>query len=197
MSRSWNRAALESLHTAGLAAWLGAAAMSGVFAAVTFPQMKALNPRLPAYEAFEGDHWSLAAGQLANRVFMIADGVQFVGAFAAGVTFAILIARRHVHPHRVSTWARGMGVGVGLACVAGLLIIVQPGMQASFKAYWAAAAEGRTAEALRARGAAEALHPWASRLIGGSAICSLTALLAAGWSLGRSASRADDAERAA
>lgn len=191
--RARTRGLLESVHIAGLAAWFGAAGMSGVFAAVTFPMMKRLDPKLPGYAGFEGEHWSLAAGQLANRVFVIADSAQFVGAMAAGVTFAVLVARRHVAADRLSTWVRGLSLSVGIACVAGLLIVVQPGMQSSFRAYWSAAEQGLTQEALRARGAADALHPWASRLIMGGTVCALTGLLAAGWGLGRSASIADDA----
>lgn len=187
MTRTTSRALLESTHVAALAIWLGAAGMSGLFAATVFPKMKELDPKLPAYSAYEGDHWSLAAGQLANQVFIRADVAQFLGALAAGITLAILIARRHITPRWKSTWVRGVALGFGMACVAGLIIFVQPAMQASFKAYWAAAEAGNTQAALNARAAADQLHPWAARLIAGGTFCSLIALLAAGWGLGRAA----------
>ena len=66
----------------------GVLAMTAVVAAVVFPKMRELDPTLPGYPAYDGAHWSLAAGIVAERVFDI--GFVIAGVAVAGCIAGVL-----------------------------------------------------------------------------------------------------------
>jgi hypothetical protein len=186
--RSW-RAFLETVNLVALALWLGAIVFSGVVAARVFVVMRELDPRLNAYADYTGEHWKLAGGKVANGVFAITDIAQFLCALIAGLCFAALVATRIVSPRRLSTWLRGLGLSVGMACVMGLLLVVSPRLHAALAGYWAAAREGKNDEALRLQALAGQIHPTATMLMGVGAFAVLVALVAAAWTLACDSSR--------
>ena len=53
-------AAAEGLHLAALGAWLGAIVVSGAAAAIIFPTMRSLDPRMPEFGSYQGPHWMIA-----------------------------------------------------------------------------------------------------------------------------------------
>src|SRR5690242_5451454 len=83
-------AVLESLHCAALAFWLSAIVLSAGAAAILFPLMHTLDPRLPEYATYTGPHWSLAAGAVANRIFAISGVISLAAAAVAlGALFGL------------------------------------------------------------------------------------------------------------
>ena len=62
--KAWVRIG-ETLHVLSLAVWLGTIMMTGVAAAIIFPEMRRLDPSLAIYSKYTGDHWLLAAGHIA------------------------------------------------------------------------------------------------------------------------------------
>lgn len=186
--RSW-RAFLETVNFVALALWLGAIVFSGVVAARVFVVMRELDPRLNAYAGYTGEHWKLAGGKVANGVFAVTDIAQFLCALIAGLCFASLVATRSVSPRRISTWLRGVGLSVGMACAMGLLLVVGPRLNAALEGYWTAAREGKNDEALRLQALAGQIHPTTTLLMGVGAFAVLMALIAAAWTLAGDSSR--------
>jgi hypothetical protein len=160
----------------------GALGMTGVFAAVVFPAMKGLNPSLPEYAAYSGAHWSLAAGILAERVFGIGFAI-------AGASLALCVAS----VVGLGLWRPAGGrPPVGRA---GLLLLtlalflahatwLQPRMDAAVGEYRSAAIAGDSESAARAKQRFDGMHPFASRLLAGSALSALALLVASAWAAG-------------
>ena len=191
------RARLEALHAAALALWLGARACAGATAAIIFPAMRELNPSLPAYGAYTGEHWKLAAGFAQARVFAVTDIVQFVaGMVAVGSLLALVIrCRAAIWPQdgdtgasagaatraglsRALTAVRAVALVVAIACFGYYLVGLTPGMTSDLRAYWSAAMAGDNERALALRAAFEARHPTASALLQATLGAVLVALVA-------------------
>lgn len=168
---------LLSLHIVSLCLWGAAVLGSGLAAAIAFPTMKALDPRLPAYSAYEGDHWMLAAGKIANRVFEITDGMQMAMAALAVVTAAGLLAARVCGARSIAgaMWLVVLAVAVGV--LGYTLLVLRPAMAVDLHAYWDAALAGDTPAAEASREAFSAEHPMASNLMASTAACVLGALV--------------------
>src|SRR5689334_8572235 len=62
------RRIVESVHIAVLGVWAGALVLAGAAAAIVFPVMKSLDPKLPGFSKYDGPHWMLAGGQVGQRV---------------------------------------------------------------------------------------------------------------------------------
>ncbi len=169
------RALLETLHPGALGVWLGALVMTGVTAAIAFPEMQALDPALPAFAAYSEDHGIIAAGHVMARVFAIADGVQLACAALAVFTMFILFAMRT--PRR--WWRLVFTLAPAGVFVWYVLFVAQP-MHADLTGFWSAASEGNTAAADQLRASFDARHPVASRAMGAIAVLTLLALLVSG-----------------
>lgn len=166
----------HAIHGIALALWLGCVATSGLAAAIIFPTMKSLDPRLGEYASYTGDHWMLAAGHVAARIFAATDLAQVVGAAVAGITAACMVASRQADPRRA--WSRAW---LGCLVISGALLVVQvawlrPTMDADLHRYWDHARAGDNAAAEGARAAFSRRHPTASNLMAGTAVCVLAAL---------------------
>lgn len=125
----------------------------------------------------------LAAGHVANRIFLIGDSIEAVCAGAAGLTLALALMARRLSPFRVAAALRMLGMLIAFGTLTYQLGSLRPEMQRNLHSYWLAAEEGRNGEAEQYRLQFRELHPKASRAlaVGGGAV--LVALAAAAWSL--------------
>lgn len=170
------RRAVESVHLASLGLWLGILIATGAAAALVFPAMKALDPSLPAYAAFDPPHWTLAAGHVAERYFRASDTAQVALAGIAWLTLPIAAAffgARKTMP--VVRIALVVSLSVSLAWQ---LLSLRPRMDLHLGAYRAAAIAGEADRAEEERAAFAALHPTATRAMAVNAILVLLALAA-------------------
>ncbi len=174
----------ETVHLASLGVWLGALGMTGGVAAVVFPTMESLDPSLPAYAAYDGPHWSLAAGALMARVFTISDIVALVAASAALVTFA-LRAAGGFHLGRVATALRAAALLAAIGLLSWWLFLLAPEMDSQLKAYWAAAEAGRNEIAETHRSAFAEAHPLASNIFKAESAAVAVALATGLWAVAR------------
>jgi hypothetical protein len=177
-----SRRALESIHLVALGLWLGVLVMSGVTAAVIFPTVHALNPTLPAYAAYTGPHWSLAAGQVAARVFTIADAISLVCGLVGTGTLGLLLIYRALPGRSAATALRVLGISVAMVFLGYQLLILGPAMQREVAAYWSAAGAGDNATAATFKAAFDAHHPVARNVMALSALSVFVALLGGAWS---------------
>ncbi len=180
-------AVCESVHVLALAVWLGALMTGGISAALLFPAMRELDPRLPGFEGFGGEHWKLGAGRVQAGVFLFTDLVQLGAAGVAFLTIGLRLIGAGVEraARRAATVVRTVGVGAAVVMLTVNLMLLTPRMTPHLKAYWTLAAEGRTEEALAEAEEFASLHPAASRVLGGTAVAVIVALGAAAWSLAR------------
>lgn len=170
-----------SLHTLALGVWLGVVVLSGAAAATIFPTMKALAPSLPAYAAYTGDHWMLAAGKVADRVFAASDVAQFACATLAGAGLMLARPIRHEWWRTPRAAARICLLCCAITLLAYQLFVLSPRMQGNLKGYWAAALAGDTPLAETLRAAFSADHPTATNVLGATALVVLAAGLLAAW----------------
>lgn len=174
----------HTAHIVALSVWLGAIVMAGVVAAIVFPTMRGLDPRLPEFGSYDGAHWRIAAGQVAAKVFFAADAIQYV---CAGVVVAALVGLWLTH--RAGAGAGGVGGRTVFALVAlGLLgyhaLVLTPRMRPNMTGYWAAAKAGDNATAERLHGAFDRDHPTATRVLVATAMTLLASLGVSAWSAG-------------
>jgi len=162
-----------------LGLWLGALVMAGAAAAILFPTMRDLAPTLGRFEAYTGEHWRLAAGIPAARLFAILDLVQFL---CAGAAFATLAAGLASWLGRsASTAVRTVAVGVAMASFSYGFFIVGTRMTELAKTYWAEAEAGNLEAAERAQSAFSAMHPRATQAMGVTAVSVAVGLVAGAW----------------
>lgn len=183
----------ETVHLTALGVWAGALFGAGVAAAVAFPTMKGLDPTLGAYPNYTGEHWMLAAGRVAARVFLITDLTQFVCAFLAVVGFVVAT----VAGDKARSWLkffRAGALGVAFLLVSYHLLIQGPRMDRDLRAYWDAAAAGDNATAKAHQDAFAAQHGGASRVMTATFGATLVTLGLGAWGLAGAGTRKDDAE---
>ncbi len=186
--------AAHALHVAALGIWTGGIAMTAAAAAIIFPTVKGLAPTLPGYAAVPPEeHWLLAAGQVAARIFRVSDSVQL----ACGVTTlatAVLLARAHGIGRTVPARVRAVALVAAWLMLAFYLAVLAPRMQTNIEAHWRLSQAGQLAEARVHEAVFKADHPTSSRVLGGTALCTLIALvLGAGIPAQRPAARQDAA----
>ncbi len=168
----------HSLFCAAGGIWLGSIVATGAFAAILFPTLKALDPELPQYASFDGDHWSLAAGQIAERLFFVSDIVQLLMFIAMGVS--LLIAHTALKsPIRTSASVARL---LGYLALGGILTYelfrLRPRMNVNLRLYWDAAVAGQSDIAATYKAAFDADHPTASFLLSATAVFLLVVLIA-------------------
>lgn len=184
---SW-RTFSTTLHLMSLGVWAGAVLISGATAAVAFPTLKSLGVRLEKLpEAMQAESaFRLAAGAVAQRVFLIADMLSFACAVIAGVTLLGLMLAGALPRSRPATYVRGIAYGVGLASLAALLFVVTPRIITASKEHMRAALAGDIAAAERARAASADLHPIATNLMVAEVLGVLIALSLGAWAAAKS-----------
>lgn len=167
----------QTVHLVALGLWLGTLVMVGGAAAVLFPTMKSLDVRLPAFAAYDGEHWRLAAGRIGQQMFLVADLVQFPCALLTAGTFLCMMVWFGIGKRRGSTVVRALALGVAVAAAAGEILVLAPSMNGSLKAYWGAAQAGDNAAAAVHQRAFNDLHPIATNLLAVDAIAVFVALV--------------------
>lgn len=181
-----HRRTIEGLAESGsviaLGLWAGVLLMVGVTAAVTFPLIADLDVQIPQYEAFDGEHHRIAAGQVLNRAFLISDWIGVVCLAAAIVCIGVLWGMSGPGFRRARP-----GLVLRLASLGVLAIITifqtaafRPSLNAKFEQLWGAAQRGENdrADEIRARLAPQ--HAKASFLLA----TQFTLVLVAGVSSG-------------
>lgn len=177
----------ETVHAVSLALWLGFVVAAGTFAALVFGVSKSLDPRLPEYEAYSGEHYLIIGGKMAQTVFFAADVVQFICAMLAVLTLIALFKIRSGEARRPAMVMRASSLVVAVASLAALLLIVNPKLVAATGAYWRAAKAGDMAGVLTHKAIAGDTHPYASALMATTALMVLASLVSGVWSLASAA----------
>jgi len=172
------RPLLETVHLSALGVWAGAVAMTAATAAVIFPEMKALDPSLPEFSAYPGEHGIIAAGWVMARVFLALDWIQLVCGALAGATVLLIAARQGVRLR----WVRVALTLAACGVLAWYLLSVAQPMGADLAAFYRHAQAGEVETANRFRDAFDARHPTASRGLGSIGLLALVALFAGGLS---------------
>lgn len=182
------RRLLETLLIVSSGVVFGVLAMTAVVAAVVFPKMRELDPTLPGFSQYDGAHWSLAAGIIAERVFdigFVIAGVAVAGCIGGvlGLVFA-----------RGGSGASGAGrmpiVRLGLTLIVAALFCTHVGwlqrrMDSAAEDYRQAAAAGNNDAAHEAKARFDAMHPTAANLISGSTLAALALFVVSAWQVGR------------
>ncbi len=167
------------VHVLSLSIWAALILAAGLAAAVAFPTMKPLNPTLPDFAAYPHDHWLIAAGHIANRIFHFTDTASI--ALAAIAMLSALVLIRQPAPRVRVLWL------VTLAAAAITLVyslaILRPRMDRNLDEFWTTARAGQVETADAARARFDADHPTASRLISAQLAFVLLALGTISWSL--------------
>jgi hypothetical protein len=164
---------------ASLAFWLGAIVMTGVAAAVIFPTMHKLNPSLPEFALYPGEHWLIAAGKVAFRILAASDIVKVVCAVLVVVTLAAETWPRSRRGAMMATRWAGLFVLLGLLDYN--LATLQPRMTRNLEAYWTSALAGNSEQASKYRAAFDEDHPAATRTMGAMAGALVLNIVVAGW----------------
>ncbi len=182
---------LDLFHVLALAIWLAGLLSAGLSAALIFPQMKSLHPSLPDFAQYSGEHWKIAGGMVANRIFLIVDSIQLPCALIALVTLGLsLLAANKApigSPERRPPLAGARILLLTLACglLAYQLFILSPRMAINLNNFWTAAKEGNQAIADAAQAAFDADHPIASNVLTSTAAAVLLLLVAAIFGLAK------------
>ena len=180
-------AVCDTLHLTALAIWLGALMTGAISASIVFPTLRRLNPRLPDFESFTGEHWKIAAGQVQQPVFTWADIIQLAMAGVVFFTLGLRLVGFGVAqaPRRSATVVRTLAVSAAVVMFAYNLLVLAPRMYPHLKQYWALAREGQTQQAQAEADLFGEDHPTATRILSGTAACVLTAFVAGAWTLAR------------
>lgn len=173
--------ACATVHLLALALWLAGVLASGLAAAVAFPTVKALAPRLTDYAGPSDQHFLVIAGSVARRVFLIADVVSFACATIASGTMILLVAVFREPRGRPATIVRALSLGVGVAALASLLLIVTPRLDAATAAHWQALRVNDAPQIALHKAGVDDIHPVASRLVSVMAGAVFIALAAGLW----------------
>jgi hypothetical protein len=135
-----------------------------------FSQMKKLQPSLPEYAAYTGEHWKIAGGMVANKVFVIVDYVQLSCAILAILTLGLtlLAANQAVPKYRPPlAGVRILFLSIACALFCYQLFILAPPMAVHLNDFWVAAKDGKMAIADAEQAAFDADHPTASNVLKG------------------------------
>lgn len=172
----------ETIHLTALGLWAGSLVTAGIAAARLFPLMKGLNPSLPSYSKYEGDHWMIAAGQPAAQIFLLVDIVQFACATLCILTMVMMLFRSRLAIRRTSSVVRIVALAAAICLLGFRSIYLAPRMELNMRGYWEAAAAGRNDEAALFKKVFSDDHPMASNLMAATALSVLIALVAGTWS---------------
>lgn len=170
------RAGASILHASFLALCLGSVVLSGVVAALTFPALKRLAPVLPGFLTPPEDHWRIAAGHVAFRVFAVSGWVQLACLAAAGAALAIA-ARRAFRENLIHWFILSL-----LALVIGYNgAILMPRMTDNLQRYWHASQSGDLSLAASSQQAFDADHPRSTRLLVSLSLLVALGVILAAW----------------
>ena len=166
---------LHAIITAAIAIWLSSVVASGFAAAVTFPAMKKLNVRIPAYESFDAEHWKIAGGKIGWAVFTASDFVQTAMALIAAACL-LLVRPRECSP-RWAAIARLFLVAAAITMFLWYAATIRFPMEHALDSFWTSLDAGNHDQARKFQSDFDALHPSSSRPLSAIAITILLALL--------------------
>lgn len=159
-------AGLDGVYMLALGVWAGALLMVGATAAITFPRMAQLDPRLPGFESFEGEHHRIAAGQVMNLAFTVSDWVGLVAmAVAAACLGAVFVFRRRSSDLGPALVVRSVAMGLLVVLTLFSTLAFRPSLNRSFEQLWTAAAAGENERADEIRERLAPRHAKASFLL--------------------------------
>jgi len=178
--KSW-RALSETIHLTVLGIWLGVLLMTGVAAAVLFPTIKQLRPTLPDFASYTGEHWRIAAGQPAAKLFVICDATQFACAMIGAISLLVLVFVAKVKVRRPAMLIRIGAFLLAMGLLGAQFFFVAPSMHVNMLAFWQAAAAGDNTGAEVFRAAFDKDHPTASAILSSTAGCVFVSFMFAAW----------------
>jgi hypothetical protein len=167
---------LEAIQVAAWATWAGALLVTGATAYFVFTLLKVRDPQLPEYSAYEGEHWRLLGGYVAERLFLGGDVVGFLAICVGGGAFALACWKGYPHPRTWTAAFRALLIMAMVGVMTYRFAVLDPAMQMDLAAYREAAALGDTETALAAQREYDVHHKTASNVIVGSLALTLAAL---------------------
>jgi len=172
---------VNAIYFVFLSLWFGAIVMTAAGAAFTFRILEGLDPRLPDYAAFDGPHWSLAAGRVANGFFTVLDTIRLAGIVVAVVVTGLHLTVFGMRYLRFANLVRTAGVLALTLSVAYGVLVLGPRMHENLVAYWDAAAAGGDWQTPKA--AFDRDHPLSTRLLALEGIVLLGVIIASSVAL--------------
>jgi hypothetical protein len=173
----------EVLHASVIGLWIGAAVTAGAAAAVAFPTMHRLNPRLPDYQGYPGEHWLLAGGQVMAPIFGIAGWTQVVCLILAVVLFVVSGLGRV----RGRMWLIRGAVLVALVAITGFQAgVLRPRMMRNLHEQWRAAQAGQQSTADVAKASFDSDHGLSNAVLAASVLLGVASVALTAWDAGRS-----------
>ena len=167
---------LEAIQVAAWATWSGALLVTGLTAYFVFTLLKGLDPSLPEFAAYDGEHWRLLGGYVAERLFIGADVVGFLAICLGGGAFALACWKGHPHPRSWIAALRALLLVAMMGIMTFRFAALDPAMQVDLAAYRQAAALGDTENALAMQAEYDTHHKTASNVMVASLLISLGAL---------------------
>ena len=167
---------LEAIQVAAWATWSGALLVTGATAYFVFTLLKRLDPALPTYEAYQGEHWRLLGGYVAERLFIGGDVVGFLAICLGGGAFAVACWKGYPHPRTWTAALRALLVMAMIGVMTYRFAVLDPAMQHDLSIYREAAAVGDTETALAFQRAYDVHHRTASNVMVASLMLSLGAV---------------------
>lgn len=170
---------LDAFHLTALAIWLAGLLGAGLSAALIFPQMKTLQPTLPDFAHYPGEHWKIAGGMVANHIFLIVDYIQLTCALIAFLTLGLTLIAANKSPIKRKpplAGARIILLTIACALLCYQLFILAPRMAVHINDFWTAARDGNQPVADAAQAAFDADHPTSRTLLTSIAACVLLML---------------------
>ena len=174
---------VQTIHVVAAGVWLGSLVMSAASAALVFRTLRWLAPSLPDFAAYPGEHWRVAGGIVAARLFVAADIIQFVCLMTCGLTFAMGALFLGLPLRRAACAVGGAVLILLVAVLSYQFFVLTPELTERMQLGWDAARAGDVATADTHRAAVDALHPRARTLMAVDAGLVLVLLVAGAWSM--------------
>ncbi|MFG0284119.1 MAG: hypothetical protein ACF8R7_06820 [Phycisphaerales bacterium JB039] len=178
----------QALHISALSVWLTALVVGAASAILGFRTMRQQEPTLPGFAGYEGEHWRLLAGYMADRVFLMVDAVGVVAVLVAGMTLAVGVARG-LRIGRIGALVRAAAVLLSAAVLSANIFLVRPLLDQAVTEYREAAMAGDTTTALQKRDRYDQRHAIARSMMTGLAALVAVALIGAIAQAGRPAQK--------
>jgi len=157
--------------------------MGGVVAAIIFGATPELDPRLGAFESYDGDHANLLAGYIQNRVFLAGDLIQFTGAVLAFATTLAMLVWFRQPVRRFLGAVRIVSLLGAISTLSFSLLVLSPRMGTNLRSFYQYARAGETESAEIARQAFMADHPTATNVHALLLILVLAVLVSGVWAV--------------
>lgn len=173
----------ETTNLVALALWLSVLLGAGASAALLFPTMKGLEPTLASFEAYPHDHWKIAGGLVASRLFLLGDIVQLACVCLTLLALIVSALTGGLPASRGSLALRLLFLCGAWLLASYQIMVLGPRMQTNLNAFYTAAKEGQVEEARAFQAAFDTEHPTSTRVLGGTLLGVFGGLAVSAWSL--------------